>query len=90
MKTKLFIETVEGLGFKVIQVGFKNHDSYPDSEYEEVFSILKGDEKVIHVWLTEKWLVKDDYYGFSKLSAVEKAELMTIVNKYVSTEKKDR
>lgn len=30
MKTKLFIETVEGLGFKVIQVGFKNHDSYPD------------------------------------------------------------
>ena len=79
MKTQLFIETVEGLGFKVIQVGFKNHDSYPDSEYEDVFSILKGDEKVIHVWLTEKWLVKDDYYGFSKLREVEKVKLMSII-----------
>lgn len=90
MKTQTFIETVESMGFKVVQGWFKNHDSHPYSEYEEVIFIMKDDEKVIHVWLTEKWLVKNDYYGFAKLSEVEKAELMATVNKYVSTEKKDR
>ena len=78
MKTKTFIEKVEGLGFLV-------HDGHG---YLEVKDIEGKD--VVDILKAKRWIYDCEFEAFESLHEVKQTELMEIVTEYVTTQTKDR
>lgn len=90
MKTVDFVGKLEEMGYETLNAWLKTTGNDLKDEYVEVIYIHKDDENRVHVGLTRKWLIKNDYFGFAALSDAEKDALMELVIEFTSTEPEER